>query len=163
MKKLIALLAFFSILLTACNGTDNTDKTKEKEISISNNIKIDKELIFVKYKVTVNKAKVYEKKGKLLVDIKLDWTNKVLPDKTSFFVASFLDVKQGDKELVEINDAWNPENKLTSDVFFPNALGGEWSIDLTYELENKDTPIDLTFTPKTETEDSETVTIDLTK
>jgi hypothetical protein len=55
------------------------------------------------------------------------------------------------------------ENKNRSDVFFPNAAGGTTGIKLTYELKDSETPIDLIFTPTTETEGTETVTIDITE
>lgn len=140
---------------------ENNDAEEEKPVEVD--FELNQELAFEQFDVIIKNVKVYEKDDKLLADIKLDWTNKAQdygPEMT-FFVATLFDVKQGDISLTEINDAWNPENKNTSDVFFPNAVGGSWEINLTYELVDDSTPIKIEFTPTTETEGTETITIDI--
>lgn len=137
------------------------DKTVKKK-KANGDIKIDKELSFDQFDVGVKEVKVYEKKGKLLADIKLSWFNKIYDhDKTSFFIVSLLEVKQGEEELREINDAWNVDNKLRSDVFFPNAAGGRTNISLTYELKDRETPIVLLFTPTSDEEVTEKINVEI--
>lgn len=143
------------------DAEENNNAEEEKPVEID--LELNQKLEFEQFDVTIKTVKVYEKDDKLLADIKLDWTNKAQdygPEMT-FYVATLFDVKQGENSLVEINDAWNPENKNTSDVFFPNAVGGSWEINLTYELVDDSTPIEIEFTPTTETEGTETVTIDI--
>jgi hypothetical protein len=136
-------------------------KPKKKNFTID----INEELNFKLFDVVVEKVKVYEKGNKILADIKMKYTNRDYQygDTKTFFVSTLFDVKQNNVDLEEINNAWDVENKNRSDVFFPNAAGGTTGIKLTYELKNSETPIDLIFTPTTETEGTETVTIDITE
>jgi len=175
-KNLLILMSALNILLLGACGTqtnnevnekteDEPKQEKRKEKSVDLSIDVNKELNFSKFDVEIKKVKVYEKDGALLADISLDWRNKAndYGSEMTFFVATQFDVKQGGTSLVEINDAWNPENKNTSDVFFPNTVGGEWTLDLTYDLIDAKTPIDIVLTPTTETEGSETITVNLTE
>ena len=185
-KKLFLIITFmlFAVLFAGCSSdssgqevdsvdTEIQDEKVEQDTEENNNaekeepveidFELNQKLEFEQFDVTIKTVKVYEKDDKLLADIKLDWTNKAQdygPEMT-FFVATLFDVKQGDISLTEINDAWNPENKNTSDVFFPNAVGGSWEINLTYELVDDSTPIEIEFTPTTETEGTEVITIDI--
>lgn len=137
---------------------------KKKPKRIKKKFDVGEQLQFKQFDVEIERMKVYTKKDRILMDIKIDWRNRAYDygsDQMTFFVATQMQVKQGKTELVEINDAWNPENKNSSDVFFPNALGGLWTVDLTYELVDAETPIDIIFTPTTETEGSKTVTIEI--
>ena len=137
---------------------------KEKPKRIKKKFDVGEQLQFKQFDVEIERMKVYTKKDRILMDIKIDWRNRAYDygsDQMTFFVATEMQVKQGKTELVEINDAWNPENKNSSDVFFPNTLGGLWTVDLTYELVDAETPIDIIFTPTTETEGSKTVTIEI--
>lgn len=187
MKKLLALISILTLLLVACGGgaseqtsednvvEDVEDERQEEEEVVEEEIEedepidvtidVDEELQFKQFDVNMKKVKVYEKDGILLADISFDWRNKArdyATDKMSLFVATQFEVKQGDETLEEINDSWNPENKgFSNDVFFQNTLGGLWSVSLTYELVDETTPIDIIFTPNTETEDSETITINI--
>lgn len=152
-----------ALILTACGGESIYDKKEnepkaEQEADKENEpkdekfetkkIKLDDEFKFEQYDVKFKQVKVYEKKDKLLADITFDWTNKIYDyDKTSFFIVSLLGVKQNDEELEEINDAWNPENKLESDVLFQNAAGGTTQVKLTYELVDDKTTLKLIITP----------------
>lgn len=177
-KKLIIASVLSLLLLTACGGQASDDVSneaedelkqeevkKEEEKPIDVKIDVNEELNFEQFDVELKTVKVYEKDDTVFADISLDWTNKAQDygEEMTLFVATVFEVKQGDKDLEEINDAWNPENKNTSDVFFPNTIGGEWSVDLTYELADETTPIDIIFTPTTETEGSETITVDIPK
>mgnify|MGYP001947263691 FL=1 len=137
---------------------------KEKPKRIKKKFDVGEQLQFKQFDVEIERMKVYTKKDRILMDIKIDWRNRAYDygsDQMTFFVATEMQVKQGKTELVEINDAWNPENKNSSDVFFPNTLGGLWAVNLTYELVDAETPIDIIFTPTTETEGSKTVTIEI--
>ena len=137
---------------------------KEKPKRIKKKFDVGEQLQFKQFDVEIERVKVYTKKDRILMDIKIDWRNRAYDygsDQMTFFVATEMQVKQGKTELVEINDAWNPENKNSSDVFFPIPLGGTWKVRLTYELIDAETPIDIIFTPTTETEGSKTVTIEI--
>lgn len=137
---------------------------KEKPKRIKKKFDVDEQLQFKQFDVEIERVKVYTKKDRILMDIKIYWRNRAYDygsDQMTFFVATEMQVKQGETELIEVNDAWNPENKNSSDVFFPNTLGGTWKVRLTYELIDAETPIDIIFTPTTETEDSKTVTIEI--
>lgn len=176
-KKLMFASVLAIFLLTACGGqaademkSEAEDKPKQEEVEkeekqIDVKIDVNEELSFEQFDVNLKKVRVYEEDNKILADISLEWRNNAYDygsDEMTFFVATTFEVKQGDNELEEINDAWNPENKSSSnDVFFPNALGGLWGVELTYELTDKTTPIDIIFTPNTETEGSETITVDI--
>ena len=170
---LLFLAMIVSIGLVACDESSSSDsssdddskqeeKKEEKKEPLNVKVDVDKELNFEKFDVVVKTVKAYEKDNALLADINLDWRNNASDygDEMTFFVATLFDVKQGKQSLIEVNDAWNPENKNSSDVFFPNALGGEWGIKMTYELVDESTPIEIIFTPTTETEESETVKVD---
>ena len=137
---------------------------KKKPKRIKKKFDVGEQLQFKQFDVEIERMKIYTKKDRTLMDIKIDWRNRAYDygsDQMTFFVATQMQVKQGETELIEINDAWNPENKNSSDVFFPNTLGGLWTVDLTYELVDAETPIDIIFTPTTETEGSKTVTIEI--
>lgn len=183
-KKILSFVGILAVLsLIACSddtseqaNQENVEEVEQKEVEeeaveeveeepIDVTIDVDEELQFKQFDVNMKKVKVYEKDGILLADISFDWRNKArdyVTDKMSLFVATQFEVKQGDETLEEINDSWNPENKgFSNDVFFQNTLGGLWSVSLTYELVDETTPIDIIFTPNTETEDSETITINI--
>lgn len=142
--------------------TIRVDEIKiEKEKFSDIKLDVNEEFNFKLFDVIIDKVKVYEKDNKFYADIKIKWTNRDYQygEEKSFFVSTLFDVKQEDENLIEVNDAFNPENKNKSDVFFPNAAGGQWFIDLTYELIDETIPIDVIITPTTETEESETITI----
>lgn len=183
-KRILSLIGLFAVLLLVACGDDTSEQASEdveqeevveeeteeveeveEEEPIDVTIDVNEELQFKQFDVNMKKVKVYEKGDILLTDISFDWRNKArdyASDKMSLFVATQFEVKQGDETIEEINDSWNPENKgFSNDVFFQNTLGGLWSVDLTYELIDSTTPIDIIFTPTTETEGSTTVTVDI--
>lgn len=142
---------------------ESEQKEEKKKEKINYKIDVDEELNFEQFDAWVKTVKVYEKNDRLLADLKLEWKNRAYDygDEMTFYVATLFEVKQGDTELEEIKDRFNPENKISNDVFIPNAVGGTDSVRLTYELIDAETPIDIIFTPTTETEDSGVVTIDI--
>lgn len=162
----VFLVMLLSFTLVACQSSDETSTKQEeikKEEKLNKKFDISETLKFDQFDVEFKNAKAYEKDGKLLLDLKFDWRNKGLPDGSTLFVATFLEVVQNDKELEEINDHWNPEGdrSLQNDVFLNNAAGGLSPVKLTYELDNKEDKVELIFTPTTETEDSQVITIEL--
>lgn len=181
MKKIIYFIfvSLISISLVACGSEDAVEENKTepeatteendqkqgeaKREKINYKIDVDEELNFEQFDAWVKTIKVYEKKDRLLADLKLEWKNRAYDygDEMTFYVATLFEVKQGKTELEEINDSFNPENKISNDVFIPNAVGGTDSVRLTYELIDTETPIDIIFTPTTETEDSGVVTVEL--
>ena len=149
---------------TKDNEEDNEKKSENKPINIK--LDVNEELNFKLFDVVVEKVKVYEKGNEILADIKIMYTNRDYQygDTKSFFVSTLFDVKQNNVDLEEINNAWDPlANKKKSDIYFPNAAGGKTSVHLTYKLVDAETPLQLEFTPTTETEGTETVTINLTE
>lgn len=183
MKKstFIKLFVYFVILiaLTGCSGETDAQNSGENEEEIQTtaeeeepkkeepepiDLKVDvnEEYNFKQFDVVVEKVEVYEESEELLADIRLSWTNRIYDyDTSTLFIATLFEVKQGGETLTEINDAWNPENKNKSDVFFPNAAGGTTSVDLTYKLKDESTPIAIEITPTTEEEGTETIQIDI--
>lgn len=140
-----------------------TDEPKEeasvKEEKFDKEIKIDDELQFQEFNIKMKPAKVYEKDGNYYADISFRWLNHT-GGEAKLFRATSLDVKQSDELLEEVDDAWQDTN---SDVHFPNANNGERGIELTYELVNKEDPVEITFVPANFEleEDSQTITIDI--
>lgn len=164
-KWWIWVIAFTIAVTIGCSsGEGGSENTKKQQDDLfEKEIEVNEELTFKQYNINFGLVKIYKEENKIFADMKFDWRSKRLPDKTSLFVATMFDVKQGDIELEEVNDSWNPmgERKSTNDVFFPNASGGVSSVRLTYELIDDETPIEITFTPTTEEEESETITINI--
>lgn len=171
-KLLVLLLTTFIIVLIAC--TDDIEETVNKanedikqeaksESKLNKKIDINETLEFEQFNINFKNAKAYEEKDVLLLDIHFDWRNKGLGDGGTLFVATELDVVQNDSELSDINDHWNPEGDrgLQNDVFMNTAAGSSQPVKLTYELVDKESDIKLSFTPTTETEDDQTITISL--
>ena len=176
----LAFIAFGAIIgITSENNTETASTTaqgkkvvdeqkenKEQEKKKISTIKkdVNKELNFKLFDVKIEKVKVYEKKGKLLADIKMWYRNRDYDygDKKTFYTSTLFEAKQDDEMLHEINNAWDPVlSEKRSDVFFPNAAGGLTSLNLTYELIDRETPLTLEFTPTTEIEGTKKVTIEL--
>lgn len=161
---MLAITAAFA--LTACNtdksSTDNeVDETQKEKLDIQ--IEISETLEFEQFNIEFDSVKAYEKDDKLLLDLKFNWRNKQLPEGSTLFTATLFDVIQSEESLEEINDSWNPEGdrSLQNDVFLPNTTGGLSSVKLTYELKNKEDDVEVVFTPTTETEDSQSITVNL--
>ena len=151
-KKIsIILLSFLCVVIFVACGNEKSSKNTES----SNKIKVNEELAFQNFKVTVNEVNVYEKDGKNYIDLPIKWLNQSFEDKTTFLAATSMDVKQGEKLLNEANGAWSDKQ---SDVYSTNAVGGEWKVKLTYELTNLDDDVDVTFVP-TSGEESQSITI----
>lgn len=155
-----------AIALTACNtdksSTDNeVDETQKEKLDIQ--IEVSETLEFEQFNIEFDSVKAYEKDDKLLLDLKFNWRNKQLPEGSTLFTATLFDVIQSEESLEEINDSWNPEGdrSLQNDVFLPNTAGGLSSVKLTYELKNKEDDVEVVFTPTTETEDSQSITVNL--
>ena len=162
----VFLVMLLSFTLVACQSSDETSTKQEeakKEEKLNKKIDVSENLEFDQFDIEFKNAKAYEKDGKLLLDLKFDWRNKGLPDGSTLFVATLFEVIQNDKELEEINDHWNPEGdrSLQNDVFLNNAAGGLSPVKLTYELADTENDVELIFTPTTETEDSQVITIEL--
>lgn len=161
---MLAITAAFA--LTACNtdksSTDNeADETQKEKLDIQ--IEVSETLEFEQFNIEFDSVKAYEKDDKLLLDLKFNWRNKQLPEGSTLFTATLFDVIQSEESLEEINDSWNPEGdrSLQNDVFLPNTAGGLSSVKLTYELKNKEDDVEVVFTPTTETEDSQSITVNL--
>ena len=165
--QIIILVLSTLLILVACGGTNTSVEKIANEEKINKTINVNEKLNFEHFDVEVKTIKVYENEGVSLADIMLEWLNKKTPypadDKMTLFVATTFDVKQDDISLNEKNDAWNPANKNSSDVFFPNVIGGKWQVKLTYELIDNELPLDIIFTPNTKTEGSEIVSVEIIK
>lgn len=178
-KKGLSVLLFIvlSAFLAACGSDEAENQAIENEQTeeveqpqeevkkpINYKIEIAEQLEFDKFSVEIRRVKVKEKKGDLQATIELAWVNRDYdygyPEKT-LYTTTLFEVKQGEAVLNEINDAWNVENKDRSSVFVPNKLNQTWVVSLTYKLKDNETPIDLYFTPLTETEETQKFTIEL--
>lgn len=170
------MLTIITILaLIACNSNDvnkdvnkkeatNNNETKEtQEEKLDKQIEIGETLEFEQFNIEFDNIKAYEDDGKLLLELNFSWRNKQLPDGSTLYVATLFEATQNGEELVEINDSWNPEGdrSLHNDVFLNNAAGGLSPVKLTYELKNAEKDVELIFTPTTETEDSQSITVNL--
>lgn len=156
MKRLLFLVVAAMLVLTACGGKDEVKEVKDE----ADVIKIDDELAFHQFVVTMNEIKVYEEDGKDYADISFRWLNNT-GDKAKFMSITGFYVKQNEQELDEPENSWADP---TSDVHFSNAEKGETKIKLTYELENKEDPIEITFSPRNpenENEESKSIQIDI--
>lgn len=140
--------------------TKKTEKEEAEDEKENGEIKLDDKLEFGNFSVTMDHVRVYEEKGKNYADISFSWLNQAGDGKKTFMQLSALDVEQGDSILDETTGAWDPTNKNTSDIYFPNAQNGEWKVKLTYELKNKEEPITITFVPLTG-EGSEKITVNI--
>lgn len=140
--------------------TETVEADPMEEETNTNEIKLDDELLFGEFKVNMKDINVYEEDNKTYADLSFSWLNQSNDGKKTFMQLSLLDVKQGDNILEETTGAGDIENSNSSDVYFPNAQNGEWTVELTYELVN-DEPLTIIFTPMNDVEDSQEVNIDI--
>lgn len=160
---LLSVLAF-----TACQTTETeidaeTKQEEKEEKNLNKKIDVSEKFEFEQFDIEFKKVKAYEKDDKLLLDLDFSWRNKRLPNGSTLYVATLFEAIQDGEELEEINDHWNPEGDrgLQNDVFASNAAGGLSPVKLTYELKDKENDVELIFTPTTETEESQTIIIEL--
>lgn len=123
------------------NGNETAEKNTEKEKPLHKKVKLDDEYIFEYFVINMNQAKFYEKKGKAFMDLSFDWKNN-FGEQAKFIRAGSVFAYQGENDLEEITNAYSD---TSSHVHFPNAAGGTWSIKLTYELTDKETPVKVVF------------------
>lgn len=135
----------------------NSEVEEEK---LDKKIDVEGELVFAEFKLNLDKIRIYEEDGKAFADIEFNWLNQAGDGKKMFMQLSAMDARQGEKLLDETSGAWDPLNKNSSRVYFPNAENGEIGVDLTYQLENTEDPISLTFVPLSE-EDSGKIDIEI--
>lgn len=141
---------------------EEPEKEPEQEKTTEKEIEINEELLFGEFGVSMNDIRIYEEEGKTFADISFDWLNQAGDGEKMFMSISLLTIYQGEDHLEETTGAWDVENRNSSDVYFPNAQNGEWTIDLTYELNDKDEPLRIVFTPLNEfNEDKQELTIDI--
>lgn len=190
--KRILLTVGLALLLVACGSDETTteeqprdqaeetnvvevDETEEAEEVVeeqpaegpeeesTGEIEVTDELAFGEFTVKMNGVNVYEEDGKHYADISFSWLNQSGDGDKTFMSIALLDVKQGDTILDETTGAWDVMNQNTSDVYFPNADGGEKTVELTYELDNAEDLLTIIFTPLNDVvdEDSQEVTIDI--
>lgn len=155
LKKLLMLLGL-SVLLVACGGNEESAGSEEDASEKEKTIEVNEELSFLDFKAEIKKVKVYEEDGAYLLDIPIKWLNLTEDSKMLMQVTS-MDVNQSGEILDEVNNAWLDNE---GEVRIENASRGEWTADLTYELENDSDPVDITFVPHTD-EDSQVITIEI--
>lgn len=138
------------VLLSACASDDNKKDTGSNEIDVK------KEIAFQDFKATIDKVKVYEKDGAYLIDLPVKWLN-LTEDKKMLMQVTGMDVEQSGEILDEANNAWLSNE---GEARIENASRGEWTADLTYELQNNNDPVKVTFVPLSG-EESESITINI--
>lgn len=160
---LLSVLAFTACQTTETEIDTETKQEEKKEKNLNKKIDVSEKLEFEQFDIEFKKVKAYEKDDKLLLDLDFSWRNKRLPNGSTLYVATLFEAIQNGEELEEINDHWNPEGDrgLQNDVFANNAAGGLSPVKLTYELKDKENDVQLIFTPTTETEESQTIIIEL--
>ncbi|MGY3716773.1 DUF5067 domain-containing protein [Sutcliffiella cohnii] len=180
MKKLLFVLLIL-FMLTACGGKEEpvvqVDKketvVKEQEKKAKEDvkkveeekkaketkhiIKVDEKLLFGE--LTVNFKQVEIKDDKAIVTF--SWINQAGDGEKFFFALAGIDVMQNDLILEEVSGAYDIKNKNSSDVFFPNAEGGEKEVMLEYELKDKETSLEIGFTPYNGIEDTQGINVDI--
>lgn len=168
-KRLLSLVLVICLIgiISACSGTTEETSTnddvkqveKEKEPKkqrLNKKIKLNDQFVFEYFAVELDKVKIYEKNDKAYMDLEFDWRNN-FGEEAKFIRAGSVFAYQGENELEEITYAYSDTK---SHVHFPNAAGGTWGIDLTFELNDKETPVKVVFVSH-ETEKEEELQIDL--
>lgn len=177
MKNLLLLMiATLSIMLVACGeaeesssqkskvenepqkneqtsnekATSNKDESKKDE-SINKKINLDNQFSFQNFVVSMNNVKFYEKDDIVFMDLSFDWRNNYSED-AKFIRAGSVFAYQNDDELEEVTYAYSD---TSSDVHFPNTVGGEWGVKLTFQLKDKETPIKIVFVAHESDEEEE--------
>lgn len=158
---LLGVIAVFVMMIAFSGNGDATTNTKEtaEEVSkqvVNKTIDLNDELAFQNFKLTMNSVIIYEEDGVLLADISFDWLNQSFDGETTFLRAAGIDVRQGSDGLTEITNAYQDPK---SDVHFPNAVGGQWKVNLTYELKDDKTPIDIIFITHDEHDKNQELTL----
>lgn len=138
---------------------EETDKSEgqEKE-KLDKKIDLEDEFLFTDFSIYMDEAHIYEEDGQAFMDLSFDWINDSFEDKTTFMRASSIDVHQNDELLTETTDAYSDTN---SDVYFPNAVGGKWGIELTYKLVDSESPVRIVFVPHGEMDENKELTIEI--
>lgn len=138
------------VLLSACGSDSGSKGANSKKIDVN------EEVAFLDFKATIEKVNIYEEDGTYYIDLPVKWLN-LTEEKKMLMQVTSMDVKQSDEILDEVNNAWlNNEGEVRNE----NASRGEWTADLTYELQNNKDPVQVTFVPLTG-EDSESITINI--
>ena len=142
------------------NPIDNEEPQEEieEEESLDKTIELEDEFMFANFTVFMDEAHIYEEDGKLYMELSFDWLNNSFEDRTTFMRASGIDVHQGEDVLEETSDAYNDKQ---SDVYFPNAVGGQIGVNLTYELVDSENEVRIVFVPWDEYDDTEELIIDI--
>ncbi|WP_433956948.1 hypothetical protein [Cytobacillus horneckiae] len=175
MKKLLLfIVAILTVILVACGEVEDSsnstleDETQKEQTSnekatsdkgeeskkvdsINKKINLDNQFSFQNFVVSMNNAKLYEKDDNVYMDLSFDWRNNYSED-AKFIRAGSVFAYQNDNELEEITYAYSD---TSSDVHFPNTVGGEWGIKLTFQLKDKETPIKIMFVAHDSDEEEE--------
>lgn len=159
---LLGVIAVFVMMIAfSGNGdaTTNTNETAEEASKqvVNKTIDLNDELAFQNFKLTMNPVIIYEEDGIILADISFKWLNQAGDGEKTFMQMAAMDIEQNGELLNEVNNSWQDQN---SDIYFPNAEQGEWEVELTYQLENAEDSLELTFVPMTD-ESSKQLTIDI--
>lgn len=188
MKKYLFILVA-ALLLVACGGNSvakeaNNDKAEEqKDVTVSENEseddeevkekegieedenvnkKIDEKLTFAELTIDVEEVNIYEDDGKDLAEINFSWTNQSGDGDKYFFALMSESVEQGGEILEEVSGAYDIENKETNSMHEHNPEGGTVNVKLVYELKDRTTPIEMSFSPLNDfNEEKQVLSIDI--
>lgn len=144
---------------TEVSSESTEESTVESEVAEDAVVTFERDEAFSFTDVTIKPQKVTltEEDGTYFAVLEFRWVNDSLSDTSKFTGAiTGIDVRQNGELLSEVSGAYADTD---SDVHFPNAVGGEWGVKLTYELLNAEDEIEFTFVPVDEYSDSETITV----
>ena len=116
------------------------------------------EFSFTDSTIIPQKATISKEDGKSYLTLEFFWRNDSFKKAVPFNAAAAIDAFQGEGKLTDIdNQVGNPD----SPFYYPNAVGGELSEKVVYELNDDETPAEFTFVPMDAYSDSHKIVIDV--
>ncbi|MFP7287973.1 DUF5067 domain-containing protein [Shouchella clausii] len=128
----------------------------EKKEPFNKEIELSDEFSFRDFSVEMKKANIYEENESVYLELSFNWRNH-FEEEAKFIRAASVWATQDGQELEETTNAYSD---TSSDVHFPNAAGGLWGVDLTFELLN-DSPVQIVFMPHNDGEENKEFTINI--
>lgn len=135
---------------------DDPESIQVEKEEINKEIELSDEFSFRDFFVEMKKANIYEENENVYLELSFNWRNH-FEEEAKFIRAASVWATQDGQELEETTNAYSD---TSSDVHFPNAAGGLWGVDLTFELLN-DSPVQIAFMPHNDGEENKEFTINI--
>lgn len=169
MKKLSIALLFSAALLVGCSGnTEDSKETTEATSTVESTVTeenkevtYDKDASFSFTNATVNPKSVTlsEEDGEYYATLKFSWINDSYKEETKFVSVAAVDAMQTLEDETVLEEVSGAYADTDSDVHFPNAVGGEWTVELKYKLVDKDSPVVFTFVPMNDVDKTHSINV----